>query len=386
MIDPGPVAARASLDVARAALGQMMSNSNAPARIPPVTMAGRASEAWSACEHVLHNVTGRVDIGGQVLLAEARKQNRISLEDAHALVALGDWVERTRAPGSAAQMLTLPPTDAEREVGSQALVALQHAVASVTGETDNSAEVTVLSAPATGTETKTSNASASQYSPPALNVAPEPVVTDNWVKPPYAPPIGSQFAPNESDNKKKGRAGMFVAILLILAVSVGGISMYVLRNRNGAGATTSSSSSSATTDEGVAAYSRGAREAASIALSKAIGENPNDARAYTYLGRIAREDGNLVQARKYLEIAITTEPNNALALREMASALLADAQPDLARKFYIRALTIDPNDHVSQGFLACALIKLQRPDDAAPWLARAGQGDWSRCATATPQP
>jgi tetratricopeptide (TPR) repeat protein len=392
--DPGPVAARASLDVARAAVGQMMSSDGAPARIPPVTMATRAKEAWESCEHVLHNVTGRVDLSGQPLLAEARKQNRISLNDAHALVAMSDWVERTRAPGSAAQMLTLPPTDAEREVATNAFVALQHAVASVTGDAGDEATVASL-APVEAYAQPASKTSADpntpQFAQPIIPNTPQlaqPIIpntpqkpnvpVDTWVRPPYVPPHAEEFQDGGSSKRKTGG---IVALILVLVVAGSGGGWYLWQSRADHG-----SASSSTTDEGVAAYTSGAREAASTALTKAVSENPNDARAYTYLGRIAREDGNLAQAKKYLELAIAAQPTYALALREMASALLADSQPDLARKFYIRALSSDANDHVSQGFLGCALMKLNRPGDAAPWFARAGQGDWSKCATTTPTP
>jgi Flp pilus assembly protein TadD len=60
--------------------------------------------------------------------------------------------------------------------------------------------------------------------------------------------------------------------------------------------------------------------------------------------------------------------------------MLAEGQPEIARRFYVRALEIDPADRSAQGFLGCALAKLNRNDEARRWIARAGPGDWQRCA------
>jgi hypothetical protein len=406
--DPGPVAARASLDVARVALGRMTSTGgNIAIDSAPLTMAARATAAWSATEHVLHNVTGDMQLAGQALVVEARRQERLTLDDAHAIVALSEWVERTRAPGSAAQMLTLPPTDAEREVGAHALVALEHAVGAYVGdeappppfvamvtaraETPNapapndfarggpapSGPVPVVStskwaAPqdrSTGASPP-SAASRAGMPPPPASGASRTSMPDSWSSPPV---VETTAVPGTASGGRS--SALVVGVVLLLLVAAAGAGWYVLRNRAGG---------VVTTDDGIAAYTRGSIETARLTLARAAQENPNDARALTYLGRIAREQGDLATSRKFLESAIRIEPENALALRELGSSLLADNQPELARRFYVRALTVDGSDRVAQGFLSCALIRLQRRDEAQRWLDRAGSGDWSRCSTPAP--
>ena len=179
--------------------------------------------------------------------------------------------------------------------------------------------------------------------------------------------MGAVFVPGERTTRSSGMIIALVALVVVLA-GVGG--WYLLKDRAG---------SSSATEQGIAAYSRGSKEAARLAFVEAVNKNPDDVRALTYLGRISRELGNLATARKYLEDAIRIDPKNALALREFASALLADQQPELARRFYVRSLEADPNDRATQGFLGCALVRINRTEEAARWFERAGPGDWSSC-------
>ena len=135
-------------------------------------------------------------------------------------------------------------------------------------------------------------------------------------------------------------------------------------------------------DDGVAAYDRGAREAARMAFARAAKANPDDARAFVYLGRVSREDGNLSSARRFLDAAIRLSPSNGDANREMGALLLMQGDADVARRFYVRAVQANPSDKLAQGFLACALIRLGRPDEAKRWSERAGAGEWSACVDA----
>lgn len=342
---------------------------------PAVTMAVRASEAWKAAEDVLRTVTGRNELAGQALLTEARRIDAIDMASTHALVALREWVERTLVPGSAAQMLTLAPTEAEKNVAREALSAL-NAAAGI-APPSGSSNVGALSA----TNTVPASA-ANKWAPPAAqppNFSPPPAAT--VARPTAAPrpqeellgaPAGSGVPVAPARNQRQSAVIVAAIALIIVVVGVG--AWFITRQLSG---------TSSPVEQGVAAYGRGSKEAARLAFVEALEENPEDVRALTYLGRISRELGNLATSRKYLENAIRLEPGNAVALREFASALLADQQPELARRFYVRALEADPNDRVAQGFLGCALIKLNRNDEAARWLARAGSGDWTGCSAGT---
>lgn len=342
----------------------------------PATMAARARDAWKGAEVLLHTLTGRPDLDGQELLMEARRQDKLDMEGMHALVAMREWVERTLAPGSAAQMLSLPPTEAERDVAHNVLSALQRATAQ-TPPVDAASATLPLQPVATApspwapqaTYEGTASVNDSRPTPSAPYSAP-PIVAANRATTSDAP---TELQVTRSPSWSSG-AIMAVALVVVAVVGVGGWAL--LRS--------TTSDSSAYTEQGVEAYARGSMEAARIPLAKAVEVNPQDVRALIYLGRIAREQGNLATARKYLETAIRIEPDNALALRELASALLADEQYELARRFYVRALSVDPNDRTSQGFLACSLKHLNRDEEATRWFDRAGTGAWTQCAAAAP--
>ena len=407
-----PHTARASLEVARVALERMAGAPPPPSapRALPVTMAVRAGEAWTGVEHVLQAVIGRNELVGPALLAEARRLDVLDMDGMHALVALREWVERTLAPGSAAQVLTLAPTEAEKEVAQQAL----HALTRVTGTRDTPPEFSPpLSDHRSTTQTATEVPPAplppvpSQWAPQPTRGDPSPAESAVGASP-FAPRTGArgaasapnvqstrsatESAPGTAKNganisainhavpvdvvpRSRSRSSALIMGALAMVVVLAGVgAWYALTGRSVFGASA--------TEQGVAAYSRGAKEAARLAFVQALDKNPDDVRALTYLGRISRELGNLATARKYLENAIRIDPNNALALREFGAALLADQQPELARRFYVRAVQADPSDRAAQGFLGCTLMRLGRVDEAANWLARAGTGEWSGCTGA----
>ena len=122
-----------------------------------------------------------------------------------------------------------------------------------------------------------------------------------------------------------------------------------------------------------------------MAFEKIAADDPSAATPHIYLGRIAREEGDMRTAQNELDMAVRLEPSNSVALREMGSYLLAANNNELARKFYVRAIQANPEDRSAQGFLGCSLMRLGRVSEAQTWLQRAGQGPWSNC-TAVPQP
>ena len=354
--------------------GSMPAASDAEAATP----AGRALAAWRAAETILRAVTGRSDLSGQPLVGEARRLERLTLGDAHVLVALHGWMERQRDPAYVGSHDPAQPNDAERSVAREAMLALEHAVATVQRETpregarDATSDFAVAGsrrsssfAPpdATGTAAP-AGATWSAASAPRVSTAETTRSTGTFDENTPLPP--DNFETTRGKRVFGSPAFLIGAVALVLLIAAG--AWYALAGRKGGAY-----------EEGTAAYSRGSREAANIAFAKAAADDPNDARPLIYLGRIARETGDLARARRFLDRAVRLAPNSAIAQREMASTLLADGNPELARKFYVRALEIDPTDRLSQGFLACALHRLGRFDDAKRFVDRAGQGEWTQC-------
>jgi hypothetical protein len=70
----------------------------------------------------------------------------------------------------------------------------------------------------------------------------------------------------------------------------------------------------------------------------------------------------------------------------MGNMQLLANNPALAIRFYQRAVRADPSDRASSGWLGCALMRTGQQDVAARFLARAGVGDWSKCAQAAVGP
>lgn len=359
------MAARAALDAARVVFGPLLKESASIDDAPSVD--ARAQAASRAAESVLHAVTGRADLSGQPLIGEARKLGRLSLEDAYPLIALQAWTERTRDD---ATPLTSERSTQEHTVAADAFRSLERAVRAL----ENAPQVQSAHssfAPGPGTS--------NPYSAPPLSappISPPPPRERPSTTPPPFDQVRDVRMLQEIDAPRS--RGAFVRSTGFI------IGVFALLVLGGAGAWYAYSQRTDASDfqDGVAAYQRGATEVARIAFAKAARSAPNDERPLVFLGRLAREEGNLATARRFLDAAIRVAPQSAMANRELAAVLLADGNPELARRFYVRALQIDPNDRLAQGFLGCALFRLGRPEEAARWTDRAGPGDWTPCVNA----
>ena len=314
------MAARAALDAARVVFAPLAADAaglSSAAHTPDVS-------AWPAAARVLQTATGRMDLDGHALVGEARRVGLLSLEDAYVLVALHS-----------------SPTD--RPTGEAVIRALEAAVAA-------------LDVPVRLNERVHASTSASP-----VTFASVPVTANQ----------ASALSPISLPPRRFSLSAGFILTALVLALLGGAGAWYAMTQR-------------AETDDyaqGVEAYQRGAREVARLAFARSAKAHPDDARAFVFLGRLAREDGNLPVARRFLDAAIRIAPGNATANREMASVLLADGSTDVARRFYVRALQLDPTDRLAQGFLACALVRLGRAEEAQRWSERAGPGDWTACVS-----
>jgi tetratricopeptide (TPR) repeat protein len=306
--------ARAALDAARVVFS--------PDR------AATAAALWSAAQDLLQRLIARPELTGQALVGEVRRLGRLTLSDAHALVALAAWADR--ATGAASN-------EAEQLIVREAWIALDHAASPP------------MTAPAT-------QAAPSPSVPAAAGAADRlRALPDDTSVP----------APTSHRRRPLVRLG---ALTLLLA-ALGGGSWWWFAGR-----------ADRILERGVEAYQRGTREVARVAFAESARLDPNDARPLVYLGRMSREDGDLARARRLLTTAVRVAPGSAIANRELAALMLADGQPEIARRFYVRALEIDPADRSAQGFLGCALAKLNRTDEARRWFERAGPGDWQRCS------
>ena len=132
-------------------------------------------------------------------------------------------------------------------------------------------------------------------------------------------------------------------------------------------------------DRGIATYQAGHVDSARVFFTHAAAHDTMDAVPHIWLGRIAREAGDLGTARAELVRAVQLAPNNEIAQREMGAALLAAGQYDLASKFYVRAIALDSTDRSALGFYGCTLKRLGQAQQATQYLTRAGQGPWTAC-------
>lgn len=359
------MSARAALDAAHAVFLVSMGRPPAVATTEPVwqstaeslaTPRLRGTAMWREAERTLQAVVQSTTLQGQALIGEVRRVRDLSLDSAHALVALHGWVEQMQPPGESTATVDADaaPSALERQMATDAWRALEHAVASAP---INSAHVST--APSLDPSWY-----AGAHTDAHADVRAARTATTSW---------------DEVDVSPAGARSMSsLTIVLVLAVALLGVAGAIWMfgdRRPGALA------------DGVAAYERGAHEVARMAFIRAAEEHPDDPVPLVYLGRLSREEGDFSTSKKVLERAIQMTPPSAMAMREMASTLLAERQPELARRFYVRAVELDPSDRLAQGFLGCALAQLGRPEEAARWASRAGTGNWTACiATANTVP
>ncbi len=306
----------------------------------PEDIAADVIEAWHAAETALRSLVGGSALTGQALVRELRQRELLSLDQAHGLLeflAARERVERT----------SYRPTSADVAAARDGFQKLEARVASLS---DAELPSYAASAPAVS-------------GAPSADPVPEHVPTSH----------GSRRGP-----------GLALFIILLFATGLGVAGYLILSNVDWSFGR--AAGRPAALERGMTAYGAGRREEAEGEFSKAVRDDPGASLPHVYLARIAREKGDLATASRELDQAIRLEPTNAVAQREMGSFLLATGKPDLARKFYIRAAQLDPKDRSAQGYLACALTRLGRTAEAQRFLAHAGPGPWTACASTPPQP
>jgi tetratricopeptide (TPR) repeat protein len=326
---PSLRSAQSAVDGARAAVERLDETRH------PDENAADLLEAWDGVQNALRSIVRVPTTSDAALIREARSRNVISLDEAHALLEFSASAERCRDGA-----YTPNAKDIESARGAFHLLDAALARAPLP--------------PGPGIEGRGPSDSAATAPIPPLAEAPSPLIVT-------------------SPNRGNLLAKLFVGIALVAILAAIGYYTMALRGRDDA------------LKRGVAAYTSGNRALAKSEFGVAAEKNPKSAEPHVYLGRIAREEGDPVTAARELNTAVTLEPENPLALREMGAHLLALGNLDLARRFYIRAVQQAPTDRHALGYLACTLNRLGRYDEAQRFAQRAGPGEWSGCAAASPQ-
>jgi tetratricopeptide (TPR) repeat protein len=289
-------------------------------------------ESWTAVETALRSLVGGTTLGGQALIREARQRQLLSFEQANALAEFHAASERAHATD-------YEPTPADLDAARDAFLKFESGLMA-------------------------DNAGAVAPSPVALN-------TEGM----RASPLGApEPVPPPRDGLEPWIKIALAAVIVVILVGLG-FAAYSQGWFGGSGDAM---------QRGIDDYRRGPREAAVGEFTKAARDKPNDPLPHVYLSRMAREVGNMTVAGEEAQTAVKLGPNNAIALRELGLYLLNIGNYDLARRFLVRAIQADNTDKMSMGYLGCTMVRLGRPTEAQVWLNRAGPGDWSRCAAATP--
>ncbi len=321
----------------------------------PEEIAADIIEIWSSVETALRSLMGGSTLSGQALIRELRSRELISLDQAHSLLELQAVRERV-------DDTTYQPTQKDIDTAREAYDVLQSG----------------LRTPASA-----SAAAASPYAPPGA--APAPAVPSSS---PSAEPAQLYVPPPREEDVRRRRSILLGALLILLAVVLVAGGVYWFRFRSG--------ELPSDVRAAIVLYERGQPEAARAAFTQAARAHPRMALPHLYLGRIARSEGDFAAAGNELKTAIELEPQNTMALDELGAFFLArgtsfanqgrsdlaTSDYDAARRNYVRALQLDPADSTARGYLGCALARLGRTSEADSWLARAGSGPWSECASA----
>jgi tetratricopeptide (TPR) repeat protein len=334
-------------------------------------------ELWQGTETALRALMGGSQLSGQGLIRELRQRELISLGQAYALLEFLGARDR-------ANRTTYKATDNDVVVAREGYRQLEAGLAAVAAETP---AAPYAPAPVAPPPEQYSRPAASPPPPPAAAQPASPYArpsTPPPAPPAYSapaaatPPVSPPPAAEPTYAAPEGRRipsniWFIIARVVLLLAAIGGYALFARR-----------SSPDKQMNEAVSAMQTGRREAARTQFSTIAREHPDLATPHIFLARMAREEGDLITARREVETAIRLNPKDAVALREMGLILFSAGNYDLARRFFVRALTITPDDRASMGYLGCALARLNRYDEAQGFISRAGTGSWSTCLTAPP--
>jgi len=317
-------------------------------------------ELWQGTETSLRALMGGSSLTGQGLIRELRQKEMISLGQAYALLEfLGARDRANRTSYKATDNDVVVAREGFRQLES----GLSQAVSEPTAPPIAPPSVAQPVVPPTPDYSRPTAAAAAASAGAGMRSAPPP-------PPSYGPPPTATPDPTYTDKPSRVPPNLWfiVALIVLVAAAIGGYMVFAKR-----------STPEAAMNTAIADMQAGKHEAAKGEFATIARDNPELATPHVFLSRLAREEGDLGNARRELETAIRLDPGNAKALREMGLILFSAGNYELARRFFIRALQADPADNASQGYLGCALSRLNRLDEAQRFLSRAGPGSWSSC-------
>ena len=347
----------------------------------PEEVAADLIESWSGVETALRAALGGSALAGQALVGEARQRGVLDLPHAHALLSYLAARDRAARPE---HRPTYDDVDAAR-AGYQAVeAALGVGIAANTAvhRTVTPEGGSAVRPPASA-GTALPDVRASAWAPPSRGDgrgAGAGATTSGAAGQRPAGASSTEPEPAPARGGAGSRPGGSRRVLFLAALAT------VLVALLGAWYLWSEAREPRGLRRGVAAYAAGEREVARREFEAVAADHPELPLPHVYLGRLAREDGDVPRALRELERAIQADPGSATALREMGQLMLQTGRDDVAARFLERAIRADPADRVAQGWMGCALARQGRPDVAANFFRRAGQGDWTPCerAPATP--
>jgi tetratricopeptide (TPR) repeat protein len=115
--------------------------------------------------------------------------------------------------------------------------------------------------------------------------------------------------------------------------------------------------------QGQALQYLGDHPGASVALQKALDQNPNDFDAHLTLGAILNSSRDLDGARKHMDRAVQLRPDSALARFELAKIERTQGQTDAALKDFEQVVKEEPDWLQPHIELAALYYKVKRPED-----------------------
>ncbi len=301
-------------------------------------------EIWGGLETVLRRMLGGSALSGQALVREVRQREMITLTQAHALLEFLAARERC-------DNVNYKPTPADVASAKDAFTQLDTATGAPGRDAATAGAASAMAgAPAAGTGFTSAQRAAAE--------PPEPAIV---------PP-----APGLRPLMRDRAAGLptwgWIAIAVVALAFAGVAAYYAMQNRGD------------DMDKAVRMLADGKREAARGEFTRIARENPELATPHVFLARIAREEGDMVTAKREIETAIRLDPEWSVAQREMGMLLLSQGNYDLARRFFVRAVQLNPADSAAKGFLGCSLIRLGNRDLGLRFIGQAGTGSWSACA------
>ena len=321
MAGPAERSALSALDMARPVIARLDASRNSE------DVAADLIESWSAVETALRSLVGGSSLGGQALIRELRQRQMLSFEQANALAEY-------QAARDRAQRTDYRPSPADINAARDGFLKLEAGLLASVNPPPVAAAPAVVS---------------------ASSAATRPMTSGDTIE-------------------RAGRGGFpwkLAGIVLAVLVLLGGGAWWAM-TRGG----------SDDTATGIQLLNQGKREVARDVFKKAARDNPRSAMPLVYLGRMFRDEQRYDSATAYLQAAIRRDPKSGPAFKEMAKLLFLEGNYDGARVFFVRALTVNPGDREAAGYLGCSLMRLGRGSEAQSFFQRAGQGDWSACATA----